>query len=203
MAAQIEKERRRLNNVMANVPGVVWEAWGEPDQASQRIDFVSEYVEKMLGYSTDEWLSTPNFWLSIVHPDDSERAAREAAAIFASRKGGTSRFRWVAKDRRAVWVESQSVVVCDDFENPIGMRGVTMDITERKRAEDAQRFLAEASGLLAGSLDYETTLASVAKLAVPNLADWCIVHIIGANGKIRQLAVVHTNPAKEEAARTL
>lgn len=203
LAAQIENERQRLNNVVANVPGVVWEAWGRPDQASQRIDFVSEYVEKMLGYGTDEWLSTPNFWLSIVHPDDTDRAAQEAAAIFASGKGGTSRFRWVAKDGRAVWVEAQSVVVCDDSETPIGMRGVTMDITERKRAEDAQRFLAEASGLLASSLDYETTLASVAKLAVPNLADWCVVHIIGDNGQLRQLAVVHTDPAKEEAARKL
>lgn len=203
MAAQIEKERQRLNNVVANVPGVVWEAWGQPDQASQRIDFVSEYVEKMLGYATNEWLSTTNFWLSIVHPDDRERAAQEAAAIFSSGKGGTSRFRWIAKDGRAVWVEAQSVVVCDDSEIPIGMRGVTMDVTERKRAEDAQRFLAEASGLLASSLDYETTLASVAKLAVPNLADWCVVHIIGDNGQLRQLAVVHSDPAKEEEARRL
>jgi PAS domain S-box-containing protein len=203
MAAQIENERQRLNNLVAHVPGVVWEAWGGPDQASQRIDFVSEYVEKMLGYGTEQWLSTPNFWLSIVHPDDAERAAQEAAAIFASGRGGTSRFRWVAKDGRTIWVEAQSVVMCDDSENPIGMRGVTMDITERKRAEDAQRFLAEASGLLAGSLDYETTLASVAKLAVPNLSDWCIVHIIGANGRLRQLAVVHSDPAKEEAARKL
>jgi PAS domain S-box-containing protein len=203
LAAQIENERRRLDNVVANVPGVVWEAWGQPDQDTQRIDFVSEHVEKMLGYGTEEWLSTPNFWLSIVHPDDAERAAQEAAAIFASGKGGISRFRWKAKDGRVIWVEAQSVVVCDDSETPIGMRGVTMDITERKRAEDAQRFLAEASGLLASSLDYETTLASVAKLAVPNLADWCVVHVDGESGGLRQLAVVHTDPVKEEQARVL
>ena len=203
LAAQVENERHRLDNVVANVPGVVWEAWGQPDQGSQRIDFVSEYVEKLLGYTTDEWLATPNFWLSIVHPDDAERAAQEAAAIFSSGKGGTSRFRWKSKDGRVIWVEAQSVVVCDQSGTSIGMRGVTMDITERKRAEDAQRFLAEASGLLASSLDYETTLASVAKLAVPNLADWCVVHIVGDNDRLRQLAVVHTDPAKEEAARTL
>ena len=202
MAAQIENERQRLTKVVANVPGVVWEAWGEPG-TSQRINFVSEYVEKMFGYGSDEWLSTPNFWLSIVHPADVERAAQEAAAIYASRKGGISSFRCVAKDGREVWVEAQSVVVCDDSETPLGMRGVSMDITERKRAEDAQRFLAEASGLLASSLDYETTLASVAKLAVPNLADWCVVHIIGDNGQLRQLAVVHGDPAKAEAARKL
>jgi PAS domain S-box-containing protein len=157
----------------------------------------------MLGYSVDQWLATPNFWLTIVHPDDVERAAQEAAAIFASRKGGISRFRWLASDGRVVWVEAQSVVVCDDHEAPIGMRGVTMDITERKRAEDSQRFLAEASGLLASSLDYETTLASVAKLSVPTLADWCTVYIVEDTGGIRQVAIAHSDPAKVKAAEDL
>jgi signal transduction histidine kinase/CheY-like chemotaxis protein len=78
-----------------------------------------------------------------------------------------------------------------------------MDITERQRAEDAQRFLAEASGLLASSLDYEITLTSVAKLAVPKLADWCSVHVVTETGALRQLAVEHANPAKVEAARAL
>jgi PAS domain S-box-containing protein len=88
----------------------------------------------MLGYSADEWLSTPNFWLSIVHPDDRERAAAEATAIFASGKGGTSRFRWMHRDGREVWVESQSIVVCDES-GAVGMRGVTMDITSAVKAE--------------------------------------------------------------------
>lgn len=157
----------------------------------------------MLGYGVNDWLSTPNFWLSVVHPDDRDRAAQEAAAIFASRKGGTNRFRWVARDGRAIWVEAQSVVVCDESGSPVAMRGVTMDITERKRAEDAQRFLAEASGLLSSSLDYETTLESVAKLAVPQLADWCTVDIVEEDGELRQLAVAHGDPAKAEAAKEL
>ncbi len=204
LAAQIESERLRQNNLVANVPGVVWEAWGQPDTGEQRIDFVSDHVEKMLGYSVEQWLSTPNFWLTIVHPDDKERAAQESAAIFATRRGGISRFRWLASDARVVWVESQSVVVCDDHETPIGMRGVTMDITERKRAEDSQRFLAEASGLLATSLDYQTTLASVAKLAVPMLADWCTVYIMEeSTGGLRQVAIAHSDPAKVRAAQQL
>src|SRR6185503_10973972 len=112
----------------------VWEAWGQPDAASQRIDFVSSHVEKMLGYSQEDWLSTPNFWLSIVHPDDRERAGREAAAIFASGKGGSSRFRWMHRDGREVWVEAHSIVVCDE-RGPAGMRGVTMDVTAAVEAE--------------------------------------------------------------------
>ncbi len=203
LLSQIEYQRQRLNNIITNVPGVVWEAWGQPDEAGQRIDYVSDYVEKMLGYVVEEWLATPNFWLQIVHPDDKERAAREAREIFEGCVGGTSQFRWLAKDGRVLWVEAQSVVICDDDGKPIGMRGVTMDITERKRAEENERFLAEASKLLSGSLDYETTLASVARLIVPQLADWCAVHIVEKDGQVRQLAVEHVDPAKVERAKEL
>ena len=134
LGSQLELQRHRIEQLVAHVPGVVWEAWGKPDVASQRIDFVSSHVEKLLGYSQEEWLSTPNFWLTIVHPKDKERAAREAAAIFESGKGGTSRFRWLRKDGSDVWVEAQSVVVCDES-GPVGMRGVTMNITAAVQAE--------------------------------------------------------------------
>ncbi|HEY0727077.1 MAG TPA: ATP-binding protein, partial [Pyrinomonadaceae bacterium] len=134
LGSELKIHQERIEDIVAHVPGVVWEAWGKPDTANQRIDFVSSYVEKMLGYSSDEWLSTPNFWLQVVHPEDRERAAAEAAAIFASGKGGSSRFRWMHKDGHEVWVEARSMVVCDES-GPIGMRGVTMDITPAVRAE--------------------------------------------------------------------
>lgn len=196
LAAQVEKQRKRLQELVSSVPGIVWEAWGEPDAATQRVDFVSDYVEKMLGYSIEEWLSTPNFWLSIVHPDDKEAAARNAAESFASRKTGTNRFRWIAKNGKAIWVESQSIAILDEAGNPIGMRGVTMDISERKQKEDNEQFLAEASTTLASSLDYETTLSAVAGLAVPHFADWCAVDIAKEDGSLHRLAVAHVDPAK-------
>ncbi len=141
LGAQVQVHRRRLEDLVAHVPGVVWEAWGKPDEATQQIDFVSKYVEKMLGYSVNEWLSTPNFWLTVVHEDDRDRAGREAAAIFTSGKGGISRFRWMTKDGRDVWVEAQSVVVCDENGQPVGMRGVTMDITQAVLAEQERTAL--------------------------------------------------------------
>jgi PAS domain S-box-containing protein len=134
LGSELAMHRRRVEDIVQHVPGVVWEAWGKPDAANQRIDFVSSHVEKMLGYSAEEWLSTPNFWLTIVHPDDRERAAAQAAAIFASGKGGTSRFRWLHRDGREVWVEAQSIVVSDE-NGPAGMRGVTLDITAAVEAE--------------------------------------------------------------------
>jgi PAS domain S-box-containing protein len=138
LTAQIEAERERLRSIVASVPGVVWEAWGQPDAASQRIDFVSDYVEVMLGYGKDDWLATPNFWLTIVHEDDRDRAAQEATAIFKGGKGGTSQFRWLARDGRVVWVEARSVVIEDGDGRPLGMRGVTTDITELKQIEEAR-----------------------------------------------------------------
>ena len=138
LTMEIDEQRLRLDNIVSSVPGIVWEAWGEPDTSSQRINFVSDFVETMLGYSKEEWLATPNFWLQIVHPEDKERAGREAAGIFASGKG-TSQFRMLARDGRVFWLEAQSVTVQDDNGLPVGMRGVTMDITERKRSENALR----------------------------------------------------------------
>jgi PAS domain S-box-containing protein len=135
LRAEMELQRERVADIVAHVPGVVWEAWGQPDAVTQRINFVSNYVEEMLGYSQDDWLSRPNFWLTIVHPEDRERAAAEAAEKFATRKGGISRFRWISKDGREVWVDAYSVVVCDEKGEAVGMRGVTMDVTRAIHAE--------------------------------------------------------------------
>ena len=66
----------------------------------------------------------------------------------------------------------------------------------RQTAREAS-FLAEASRLLANSLDYETTLSTVAGLALPDLGAWCIVDIVEANGDIRRLAIVHPEDDKQ------
>jgi PAS domain S-box-containing protein len=69
------------------------------------------------------------------------------------------------------------------------------DMTERRRIEERQRFLGEASAILASSLDYETTLRSVAQLAVSRLADWCVVYVQDDDG-LRQLEVAHADPSR-------
>jgi signal transduction histidine kinase len=73
----------------------------------------------------------------------------------------------------------------------------------RRFGERDASFLAEASRHLAGSLDYETTLGTVAMLALPHLGAWCIVDVVEEDGEIRRLAVVHPDPDKESLAREL
>jgi serine phosphatase RsbU (regulator of sigma subunit) len=79
---------------------------------------------------------------------------------------------------------------------------VIEDITDLKQAEETQRLLAEAGRVLAGSLDYEETLRRVAWLAVPDLADWCMVDLLGDEG-LERMAVAHADPARAELAREL
>ncbi|MFL5514861.1 MAG: ATP-binding protein [Gemmatimonadales bacterium] len=70
----------------------------------------------------------------------------------------------------------------------------------RHNAEEAGErlaFLAQASEVLGSSLDYKTTLATVARLAVPRLADWCAVDVMD-DGRLRRLAIAHTDPARAD-----
>jgi PAS domain S-box-containing protein len=73
---------------------------------------------------------------------------------------------------------------------------------ERERAEEKQRFLADTGALLSSSLDYRVTLRSVARFAVPTLADWCAVDVL-EGGSVERLAVEHPDPDKVALALKL
>ena len=74
------------------------------------------------------------------------------------------------------------------------------DITQRKRDEDAQRFLAEASRILSSSLDYGTLLPMLAKASVPTLGSICVIELVGEAG-LEYLAISHVDPEKEKLLR--
>ena len=96
------------------------------------------------------------------------------------------------------WFENQVVP------SPAGTVTYSRDVTARRRADLAQRLLADAGALLASSLDYRATVQRVAELAVPALADWCGVDLLDeATGRLEQLAVAHVDPARVEWAREL
>ncbi len=107
------------------------------------------------------------------------------------------------------WLASYYPVASPEGET-LGVGAVVAEITERKLAEEGRRrlqeqleLLAEASAQLASSLDSETTLAKVAELAVPRLADWCAIDLFEEDGSIRRVGIAHANPAKAEAAELL
>jgi len=80
---------------------------------------------------------------------------------------------------------------------------VFTNITERKRAEERLRFLAEASSVLSRSLDYNLTLQNVAHAAVPGIADWCTIDLLGEDGALQDVVIAHVDPAKVHWAEEL
>ena len=86
------------------------------------------------------------------------------------------------------WLLHKATPVFDAEGQPVLVVNVIEDLTEVKRAELAQRLLAEAGHALSSSLDYRDTLQQVAELAVPGLADWCAVLVRGDDGVIEQVA---------------
>jgi PAS domain S-box-containing protein len=80
---------------------------------------------------------------------------------------------------------------------------VVHDATERKHTDDVLRFLAESGATLSSSLDYRDTLANVARLAVPTLADWCAIDVMEEDGTVERLAVEHSDPEKVALAYEL
>ena len=139
LAALAKQEHKHLDEVVSNVPGIVWEARVDPVTHERKTTFISDYVEKMLGYTKEEWVSTPNFALKIVHDEDRERVQREAGAVFIGGGPTLLKFRWIAKDERTVWVEAYIAPLADETGNVVGIRGVTLDVTQQHLAEAAKR----------------------------------------------------------------
>ena len=171
----------------------------------QHLD-VNEAALRHSGYTREEMLgrSKPElgFWVALPQREDllrllqSEGRARDFEVTFRTKSG----------QYRQLLVNSEVVT----YGGEPAVLSVSLDITDRKEAEARQReaertsrFLADASRVLTSSLDYTATLQTVARLAVPEIADWCAVHVLEADGAIECVAIAHVDPARETLVRDL
>ena len=164
--------------------------------AAYTIQYASPAVERALGYPPDALLGADP--LNVVHAEDVD-TARE---LLRSGSPGPVELRIRHQDHSWRVLD----VIVTDLRHEPGIGGIVIngwDITERKREEANAHFLAGASALLGMSLDYKLTLANVANLAVPELADWCFVDWVAADGSFERIAVAHADPTKAELAREL
>lgn len=143
LAAQLTVQKARTDNVIRNLPGIVWESIG-PGNSGRRVDFISPYVEKMLGYSPDKWIENPDYWQELVPKEDIDEIT--PVLVESVKTGGTSvlNFRARAADGRLVDIESHTTIIYDAAGEAIGACGVMMDVTERKSQERVLTDAAEA-----------------------------------------------------------
>jgi PAS domain S-box-containing protein len=139
LAKLAEQEHELLAEFISNLPGVAWETRAEIGEADPTFKFVSDHIETMLGYNAQEFASTPGMGFSIISDEDRDAVWRSTQEVLESRKKRTIRFRCVTKDGRLIWAESHMAPAIDDEGRIVGLRGVTLDITEHMRAEAGLR----------------------------------------------------------------
>jgi PAS domain S-box-containing protein len=129
-------EHERLNEVVANVPGIVWESRVVDETGQRRARFVSGYVQQMLGYTVEECLGDSGFIASRIIEGDRAAYLNVAESVFRTGEPKDTQFRCLKKDGSQIWAESHIVPIYDELGTAVGLRGVTMDITKRKKAEE-------------------------------------------------------------------
>jgi len=162
-----------------------------------RIEYASPGYREIWGRDQEELYRDTSAWLAAVHPDDRERVATARARMPLG--GYDEEYRVVRPDGTVRRVRDRAFPVRDADGRVLRNAGIAEDITDRRRTEERLSFLTEASRALAASLDYRATLASVARLAVVSMADYCVVSLFNASGRLELVEVTHANPAWREA----
>jgi len=158
-------------------------------------------AENLFGYTAQEAVGQP---ITLIIP--AELHLEEKDIIGKLRQGmriqhyETVRLR---KDGTRVEVSLSISPVKDRAGKIIGAAKIARDITERKRVLAQEQFLSEVSRMLASSLDYQETLANVACLVVPQLADWYVVDLVDASGHFELTELAHKDPEQVRWARTM
>jgi PAS domain S-box-containing protein len=157
----------------------------------------SATLERIHGLAPGTFGGTLEDVLRGVHPDD---RARVRAALESRADGDAYAIahRIVRPDGTVRWVRLRGQLLRDAEGQPERLTGICTDVTVERRADEETRLLAEAGAVLASSLDHELTLATVARLAVPVLADYCIVDLLERpDGPVRRVATAHVDPARD------
>lgn len=164
---------------------------------SHRITMFNEGAEKIFGYSKLEAIGAP---LEMLIPERIRKLHGKHIETFAAGQEIARRMgeRGQILGMRKTGEEFPADVSISKLDVG-GKRVLTVslrDMTEQVRRENEQKFLAELGSVLASTLDYEDTLANIARLAIRELADVCIVELVEEDGSLRPLKVVSRDPAK-------
>jgi PAS domain S-box-containing protein len=147
-------------------------------------------------------IGRPTDFAKVIHPEDVERVTDAASSIGVG-KDYAVEYRLLGSDGQIRWVQSRGRLERAVDGGSDRVLGVTVDITELKRAEETTRLLADAGEILGGSLDYHATLQNLARLVVPRIADWCAIDLLTESGDLERMCVYHPDPARVAQATEL
>ena len=194
LAEAMRESEERYRFLAESIPQQVWTA--APDGT---LEYVNGRVLEYFGRPLEQTLADSR----VLHPDDLPGSDAAWQRSIGTGEPYEYEFRLRRADGAYRWHLTRAVAMRDADGAIVRWFGTNTDIDDQKRAEEGQRLLVRAGELLASSLDYRTTLAAVARAAVPDFADWCAISMAEEDGAVRELAIVHVDPAKEQFADEL
>ena len=141
-----EFPKQRLRNLVNQLShAIVWEA----DTTTEQFTFVSQSAERLLGYPVEQWLSEPDFWVNLIHPEDRQWTVALSRKKMFQNRDYELEYRCLAADNRVVWLRDRAYVVRDDQSQGHKRRGLMVDITLAKQAETELQSHIRQQGVLA------------------------------------------------------
>ncbi len=193
----------RLRAMVQGLAAIVWEAEWDSGVRSLRFTFVSDRAEELLGHPARRWRDDPGFWPAIIHPDDREQTLAYTNDRTAAGLDHDITYRAVAIDGRVVWLHQVVHVVSRPDGQAVVAQGLTVDVTEQKRAERHAELLAETGRLVGDEGTAEERLAALADLVMHDLGDAAVVSLIGPDGLARRVTVAHDDETVRAALLAL
>jgi len=185
--AQAELAQQRFHELVQDLNAIVWEL----DIPTGRLTFVSRRAQEMLGYPLDLWLAEGGQWLRHIHPDD----LGGITAQIEARQSGSFEYRAITADGRQLWLRLILQVAQDEKGLPRQLRGLTVDITERKLAEETAR----VSEKLAATLQLASSLAHEINNPVSGVTN--LLYLIEQQSTGNEQIRTYSQTAQEELKR--
>jgi PAS domain S-box-containing protein len=192
-AEEALRESEERFRAMANTaPVLIWVAG--PDNLGAWfnrpwLDFRGRTLEQELGAG----------WTEGIHADDIGDAIATCQEAFEVREEFRMEFRMRRHDGEYRWMLDHGIPRFGAEGEFLGYIGSCIDVTEQKLAEERARFLADASAVVASTLDLDESLNRIARLIVPRIADFCVIDLLSENGRFERLAMAYKDPAREAA----
>ena len=196
LAQAMRESEVRYRALADAMPQIVWTA--RPDGKA------TYYNRRWFEYTgLDPGPPQGDEWIYVIHPDDLGATLERRRETLETGEAFEVEYRFKSADGSYRWHLGRAVPLRNAEGGIDFWVGTATDIDAQKRTEQAQDFLLRAGAELTRSLDYRRALQAVAQLAVPEIADWCVIDLLEEGGTIRSIALAHAEPAKVTFGREL
>ncbi|HEY4328066.1 MAG TPA: PAS domain-containing protein [Mucilaginibacter sp.] len=130
----MQNNEEQLHTLLQSIGGIVWEA----DTDMQRFSFINDQIQPILGFSAEQWKSTPAFWETRIHSDDKKVVSGYRELQGGSTKSRSFEYRLIRADGQIAWIKD-TVSVIDKPGQPMLLRGIMLDNSVSERLRTLER----------------------------------------------------------------